>query len=106
MTFIKKWLFRLLLLIVCIVAFLAASDNSTEVTLVFLDSKSPKWPISWWILSGFVVGIGVGLMLNTVSTTRMKLEMRRTKRQVSQSNDALDGLRANDGSSEVSQNQS
>lgn len=94
MNFVKKWLFRLFLLAVCVVAFLAASDNSSEVSLVFLDSESPKWPISWWILSGFVIGIGFGLMLNTVSITRMKLELRSTKKQISKSNVALDGLRA------------
>jgi len=96
MIFVKKWLFRLLLLVICIVAFLAASDNSSEVTLVFLDSESPKWPISWWILSGFVIGVGFGLLLNAVSTTRLKLEMRKTKKQVSASNEALDNLRAHD----------
>jgi uncharacterized integral membrane protein len=94
MNFVKKWLFRLFLLIVCIIAFLAASDNSSEVTLVFLDSETPMWPISWWILSGFVLGVGFGLMLNAFSTTRLKLELRAAKKLASKSNDALDGLRA------------
>ncbi len=96
MTFLKKWLFRLFLFIVCIAAFLAASDNSAEVTLVFLDAESPRWPISWWILSGFVIGVFFGLLLAAVSTTKMKLEVRKVKKQVSKSHGALDNLRAAD----------
>ena len=102
MTFLKKWLFRLLLLVVCVLAFLAASDNSAEVTLVFLDAETPKWPISWWILSGFVIGIFFGLALSAVSTTKMKLEVRKVKKQVSKSHDALDNLRATDSDPNVS----
>jgi len=105
MIFLKKWLFRLFLLVVCIIVFLAASDNSAEVTLVFLDYESPKWPISWWILTGFVIGVAFGLGLSAVTTTRMKLEVRRTRKQVSASNEALDGLRAKDDETSGLQNQ-
>ncbi len=90
MTFIKKWLLRALLLLVFILVLLAASENSQAVALVFLDFSSPQWPVSWWMLVAFVIGLGFGLLLNTLTNTRLRLDARRAKKVVEESRRALD----------------
>jgi lipopolysaccharide assembly protein A len=94
MTFIKKWSLRTLLLLVFIVVLLAASENSQAVALVFLDFKSPQWPVSWWMLVAFVIGLGFGLVLNTLTNTRLRLDARRAKKIVAESQRALDQSRS------------
>ncbi|MBQ61923.1 MAG: hypothetical protein CMQ19_07585 [Gammaproteobacteria bacterium] len=81
MTLLKKWLFRLVLLAIFTVALLLASDNSTEVPLTFLDYQTPVWPISWWMLAAFVIGVLFGTLLNTWSNTKLLLSARNAKRQ-------------------------
>ncbi len=90
MTLIKKWLFRLILLVVFILAMLAASDNSTQVPLTFLGYTTPVWPISWWILSAFVIGVLFGTLLNTWSNTKLRLNARQARKQAAKVNRAID----------------
>lgn len=81
MEFIKRWLFRLLLLVIFVVALLAASDNSQEARLGFLGYETPEWPLSWWMLTAFVVGVLFGVLLNAWSNTKLRLKARQAKRQ-------------------------
>ena len=60
MGFIKKTLFLFIALVAFLVALLAAADNSAEVALRFLEYETPVWPISWWMISAFVVGVVFG----------------------------------------------
>ena len=90
MNLIKKWLFRLVLLIVFVVALLAASDNSHEVPLTFLEYQSPEWPISWWMLAAFIVGVLFGTLLNTWSNTKLRVSVRKANKQVDKTNSELD----------------
>lgn len=78
MNFIKKWLLRVLVLIVFIVVLLLATDNSETVALTFLGMKSVSWPISWWMVCAFIVGLLLGLALNLVSNTILRLAARKT----------------------------
>ncbi len=94
MNLIKKWLFRALLLIAFVAALLLASDNSTEVPLTFLDYQTPEWPISWWMLSAFVVGVLFGTLLNTWSNTRLRMSARSARIQVEKKTLELDRTRA------------
>ena len=94
MIVIKRWLFRLLILVVFLVVLLAASDNSEAVALAFLDYQTPEWPLSWWVLSAFVLGVMFGLLLSMVGTTRLKLDKRRAEKAVARSNRDLDRLKA------------
>lgn len=81
MELIKRWLFRLLLLVIFVVALLAASDNSQEARLGFLGYETPEWPLSWWILAAFVVGVLFGVLLNTWSNTKLRLKARQARRR-------------------------
>jgi uncharacterized integral membrane protein len=83
MGFIKKILFLSISLVAFLLALLASADNSTEVALRFLDYESPMWPISWWMLSAFVVGVFFGNLLNVVSNTRLRIEAR-SERKIAQ----------------------
>ena len=90
MNLIKKWLFRLLVVLVFVAAMLAASDNSTEVPLTFLEYKTPEWPISWWMLSAFVIGVIFGTVLNTWSYTKLRLNARSANKKVEKTVRELD----------------
>ena len=90
MNLIEKWLFRLLVVLVFIAAMLAASDNSTEVPLTFLEYKTPEWPISWWMLSAFVIGVVFGTLLNTWSNTKLRLNARSANKKVEKTVRELD----------------
>jgi len=94
MTLLKKWLFRLVLLMIFIVALLLASDNSNEVPLRFLDYQTPVWPISWWMLTAFVIGVLFSTLLNTWSNTKLRISARNANKQVEKSTKELDKTRA------------
>jgi uncharacterized membrane protein YciS (DUF1049 family) len=83
MGFIKKILFLFIALVTFLVALLAAADNSAEVALRFLEYESPVWPISWWMISAFIVGVVFGNLLNVVSNTRLRMEVR-SERKIAQ----------------------
>ena len=94
MNLVKKWLFRLVLFVVFFVALVAASENSTEVSLNFLDYRTPEWPVSWWVLTAFVIGLGVGSLLNLFSNTRLRLRHRNAEKKIAASNRQLDHIKA------------
>lgn len=94
MNLLKKWLFRLVLFVVFIAALVAASDNSNEVPLRFLDYQTPVWPISWWMLTAFVIGVLFGSLLNTWSNTKLRLSARNANKQVEKSAIELDKSKA------------
>jgi uncharacterized integral membrane protein len=82
--FVKKVLFLFIALVAFLVVLLASADNSEEVALRFLEYESPVWPISWWMISAFVVGVVFGNLLNVVSNTRLRIEAR-SERKIAQS---------------------
>ncbi len=90
MQLIKRWLFRIVLFVVFVVALLAASDNSTEVPLTFLDYQTPVWPVSWWMLSAFVVGVLFGSVLNFWSNTKLRINARSANKQIEKTSKELD----------------
>ncbi len=94
MNFIKRTLFILLALVAFLVALLAAADNSDEVALKFLDFQSPVWPISWWMLTAFVIGVLFGTVLNLIANSRLRLNARRANKKAEVRTKALDQLKA------------
>ncbi len=94
MVFLKKWLLRLVILIVFVAALLAASDNSDDVTLKFMEWQTPAWPVSWWVLAAFVLGTAFGMLLNTVTNTRLRMNVRSANKQISAREKELDEARA------------
>ncbi len=94
MDLIKKTLFWTVALIVFVIALLAAADNSEEVALKFLDYETPVWPISWWVLLAFVVGVLFGNLLNFVSNTRLRMNARAANKTAQSRTQEMDKLKA------------
>ncbi len=94
MTLLRKWLFRLLLVAIAIIALLAAADNSVSVPLTFLDYQTFELPISWWILGAFVLGAIFGMLTNFLANTRLKLANRQSTKALAKTNQALDKANA------------
>ena len=94
MKLIKRCVFILLLFLVFVVAMVLASENSSEVSLRFLSYESPSWPVSWWMLTAFVVGVLSGSLLNLFSNTRLRLRRRTAEKQKVQTARELDQQKA------------
>jgi len=94
MGFIKKTLFLFISLVAFLAALLAAADNSAEVALRFLEYETLVLPISWWMISAFVVGVVFGNMLNVLSNTRLQREARRSRKTAEGRTQALDQAKA------------
>lgn len=67
MHWVKSFIARLALLALGVVAFVLATENSDPVALRLLEFESEAWPISWWIVISFFVGILVGQVLSSAS---------------------------------------
>lgn len=93
MTFIRKMLLGIVLIVVFLVVVVASSDNSAPVALRFLDYGSPEWPLSWWILAAFVSGMLIGFLLTTWINFRMKIDNMRSQRELRKNKEELDKLR-------------
>jgi len=104
MNFIKRTVFILVALVAAAVALLAAADNSDEVALKFLEWQSPVWPISWWILSAFVIGVLFGTALNLVSNTRLRIDVRKANKTAAGRTKELDQVKAANSEAQVADN--
>jgi len=67
MHWVKSFIARLALLALGVVAFVLATENSDPVVLRLLEFESESWPISWWIVLSFFVGVLVGQVLSSAS---------------------------------------
>jgi uncharacterized integral membrane protein len=67
MHWVKSFIARLALLALGVVAFVSATENSDPVVLRLLEFESEAWPISWWIVISFFVGVLVGQVLSSAS---------------------------------------
>ncbi|MBT4162325.1 MAG: LapA family protein [Gammaproteobacteria bacterium] len=94
MIFLRKTLFFILAIFLFVIALLAAADNSEAVSLKFIDWASPSWPISWWMLMAFVIGIFFGILLNLYSNTRLRLDARAANKNAASRTRELDRARA------------
>ena len=93
MLFIKRILIFLAASVVFLIVLLAAADNSEAVTLNFLDLESWAWPISWWMMTAFVIGVLAGTGLNLVSNTKLRLDARRAHKTAESRTKELDKMR-------------
>ena len=93
MNLVKKWFFRGALLIIFLIALVAASENSADVSLKFLDYRTPEWPVSWWVLIAFVIGLGLGSLLNFVSNTQLRLRYREAEKKIAATNRQMDNIK-------------
>ncbi len=94
MKFVSRWLFILFLAVVAVVAVLAAYDNSSLVRLKFLEYESFEWPITFWMMTAFLIGVGFGLCLNVVANLRLRLGARKVERYAHKVEQQLDQQRS------------
>jgi uncharacterized integral membrane protein len=67
MHWVKSFIARIALLALGVVGFVLATENSDPVALRLLEFESEAWPISWWIVISFFVGVLVGQVLSSAS---------------------------------------
>ena len=94
MNLVKKWLLRLVIFVVFVVALVAATDNSQEVALTFLGMQTPTAPLSWWVLAAFLLGVLFALVINFMTNTRLRMAARKATRTVEKANKELDKAKA------------
>lgn len=93
MNYIKKLLLGMLLLVLFVFGLIYGTDNSTPVSLAFLNWKTPEWPVSWWVLVAFALGTVLGYLINIGANVKIKVNTLKTKKELQKSKDELDKLR-------------
>lgn len=94
MLLIKKWLLRIVGLIVFVVGISWASNNSDLVRLSFLEFETWEWPIAWWVLAAFVVGVFAGILMNTWTNVKLKRDARMARKDAEKGHKELDKVNA------------
>jgi len=94
MKIIKGLIFKIIAVAVGLVALLVASENSEEVSLTFLKYSTPEWPISWWVLAAFLLGVATTWILNIWTNTSLRLAARKASSEVQKTNQTMDKARA------------
>jgi putative membrane protein len=89
---LRKFLLVLFLMIVFILVLVAVTDNSSLVALTFLTYATPQWPIAWWILIAFLVGILFGYLMSLGSNVRSKVTALKSRRELEKTNTRLEQL--------------
>lgn len=99
---IKKGLLGLLLIMVFFFALIGALDNSSTVSLIFLEYATPEWPIAWWVLIAFILGTIFGYLMSLGRNVRSQVAGLKTRRELSRSNAELEKLQDSSDASAVS----
>jgi uncharacterized integral membrane protein len=67
MTWLKRTVFKLVLLVLFLLLFVLATENSSLVSLQLFSLKSPELPLSWWLVGTFLVGLVLGNVWSSVA---------------------------------------
>ena len=94
MSFLRKALFSVFLVLFFLIALLASIDNSDAVALQFLSWRSPVWPLSWWMLLAFVLGMFLGVALSFYRNARLRFDVRNANKIAVDRTRQLDQIRA------------
>lgn len=86
--------FKFFLLFLVLLVLLVAVDNSQEVTLRFVDYETVGLPLLWWMVFAFLLGVGCTLLVNSFTTTKLKLQARSDRNKAEKASQSLDKLRA------------
>jgi uncharacterized membrane protein YciS (DUF1049 family) len=92
MTSLKKLLLALLLAIVFILVLIGVTDNSSLVALTFIDYSTPQWPIAWWVLIAFAMGVLLGYLIGFGGNVKTRIEVMKSRRELQKSNQRLEQL--------------
>ena len=94
MKFLRNLVFKLVAVVLFFTVLLLASENSTEVALTFLEYSTPVWPISWWVLGAFLIGVIFASIINSWTNARLKLATRKVNTRIQKTNETLDKVKA------------
>ena len=94
MKLFKSLIFKLVAVIIFMLAVLVASENSEKVILSFLDYDSVAWPVSWWMMTAFLSGVIVASVWNLWTNSALRLAVRKANKRSDKTNQSLDQVRA------------
>ena len=64
---LKRVITRIVLAFLVIAAFILATENSDAVSLKLFHLKTEAWPVSWWMVLSFFLGVSIGQLISNVN---------------------------------------
>jgi uncharacterized integral membrane protein len=64
---LKRVITRIVLAFLVIAAFILATENSDDVSLKLLHVETEAWPVSWWMVLSFFLGVLIGQLISNVN---------------------------------------
>ena len=64
---LKRVITRIVLAFLVIAAFILATENSDAVSLKLLHLETKAWPVSWWMVLSFFLGVLIGQLISNVN---------------------------------------
>ena len=64
---LKRVITRIVLAFLAIAAFILATENSDAVSLKLLHLETEAWPVSWWMVLSFFLGVLIGQLISNVN---------------------------------------
>ena len=64
---LKRVITRFVLAFLVIAAFILATENSDDVSLKLLHLETEAWPVSWWMVLSFFLGVLIGQLISNVN---------------------------------------
>ena len=64
---LKRVITRIVLAFLVIGAFILATENSDDVSLKLLHLETEAWPVSWWMVLSFFLGVLIGQLISNVN---------------------------------------
>ena len=64
---LKRVITRIVLAFLFIAAFILATENSDAVSLKLLHLETEGWPVSWWMVLSFFLGVSIGQLISNVN---------------------------------------
>lgn len=91
-----KWLKTLVLVAAMLIAFTLAAlaVNQQEITLTFAVWETPfALSMFWWLLAAFLIGLSFGLLNALWVNVKQRMQLRKLRQSLAQSNAELERLR-------------
>ena len=92
-----KWLKTIVLIFAMLIAFLLATlaVNQQEMALTFAVWETPfKLSMFWWLLAAFLIGLSFGLSNALWMNVKARLQTRKLKQSLAQTESELERLRS------------
>ena len=64
---LKRVITRIVRAFLVIAAFILATENSDAVSLKLLHLETDAWPVSWWMVLSFFLGVSIGQLISNVN---------------------------------------